>query len=233
MGIDATRLLERAIEMQEACRFAEGNPGLELGLRLGVRVERRPRTTAARSASGWSSSSPSRPASRGRASFPRPTTRTPSCTRTSGYPTRTSSGRSSSAGSSPSRSPGRSSGSTRSTSPTCRRRRTRRTRCSRGGDVELEPRGLARRAARAGASEGDYVCIQAFVDPAREAELAAAVERARESGHVVTHGLGPRYLHSTGQLHKGGPNTGLFLQVVDDPGDELPIPGQRLRLRAR
>jgi hypothetical protein len=43
---------------------------------------------------------------------------------------------------------------------------------------------------------------------------------------VVTHGLGPRYLHSTGQLHKGGPPTGRFIQVVDDPGDELAIPGR-------
>jgi hypothetical protein len=42
----------------------------------------------------------------------------------------------------------------------------------------------------------------------------------------VTHGFGPRYLHSTGQLHKGGPNTGLFLQVVEDYGDELAIPEQ-------
>jgi transaldolase/glucose-6-phosphate isomerase len=46
------------------------------------------------------------------------------------------------------------------------------------------------------------------------------------TGCVVTRGLGPRYLHSTGQLHKGGPNTGLFVQVVDDTGDELPIPGR-------
>ena len=43
---------------------------------------------------------------------------------------------------------------------------------------------------------------------------------------MVTHGFGPRYLHSTGQFHKGGPNNGLFLQVVDDTGDELPGPGQ-------
>ena len=43
---------------------------------------------------------------------------------------------------------------------------------------------------------------------------------------MVTHGLGPRYLHSTGQLHKGGPNTGLFVQIVDDVGEELAIPGQ-------
>ena len=39
-------------------------------------------------------------------------------------------------------------------------------------------------------------------------------------------GLGPRYLHSTGQLHKGGPDTGLFVQVVDDLGDDLKIPGR-------
>ena len=79
------------------------------------------------------------------------------------------------------------------------------------------------------ARPGDYVAIQAFVDPTPAAEarieaLAAGI-RAR-TRLVVTHGLGPRYLHSTGQLHKGGPNTGLFLQVVDDVGPELAIPGQ-------
>jgi hypothetical protein len=82
------------------------------------------------------------------------------------------------------------------------------------------------------AEPGDYVCIQAFIDPAREAELGPLVERASETGCVVTHGLGPRYLHSTGQLHKGGPNTGLFIQVYDDPGDELPIPGRDFGFRA-
>ena len=79
------------------------------------------------------------------------------------------------------------------------------------------------------ARPGDYVVIQAFVDPTPAAEASlealAAATRAR-TGLVVTHGLGPRYLHSTGQLHKGGPNTGLFLQVVDDVGPELAIPGQ-------
>src|SRR5215831_11911749 len=94
-----------------------------------------------------------------------------------------------------------------------------------GGDVELEPEGSLDELV-AEAREGDYLCIQAFVDPARVDELQQLVDRARESGHVVTHGFGPRYLHSTGQFHKGGPNTGLFLQVVDDPGDELPIPGR-------
>ena len=78
--------------------------------------------------------------------------------------------------------------------------------------------------------EGDYVCIQAFVDPTRD--LTPLVDRLRrESGCVVTHGYGPRYLHSTGQLHKGGPNIGRFLQVVDDPGDELAIPGKPFGFR--
>ena len=83
----------------------------------------------------------------------------------------------------------------------------------------------------AGAEEGDYVAIQAFVDPARENELEPLVERARATGCVVTVGLGPRYLHSTGQLHKGGPPTGRFVQVVDAPGDELPIPGRDFGFR--
>ena len=81
----------------------------------------------------------------------------------------------------------------------------------------------------AGADEGDYVAVLAFVNPTaeNEAKVLALAERARrETGCVVTHGFGPRYLHSTGQLHKGGANTGNFLQVVDDTGDELPIPGQ-------
>ena len=72
--------------------------------------------------------------------------------------------------------------------------------------------------------------MQAFVDPATD--LDPLVTRLRsESGLVVTHGYGPRYQHSTGQLHKGGPNTGLFLQVIDDEGDELPIPGKPFGFR--
>jgi transaldolase / glucose-6-phosphate isomerase len=78
------------------------------------------------------------------------------------------------------------------------------------------------------ARPGDYVAIQAFVDPAEEARLRPLVDRARaETGCVVTFGLGPRYLHSTGQLHKGGAPIGCFLQVVDETGEELPIPGQK------
>jgi Phosphoglucose isomerase len=100
-----------------------------------------------------------------------------------------------------------------------------------GGEPDVQPRGSLEELF-AQAQPGDYVAIQAFIDPARDGELEPLVDRARaETGCVVTHGLGPRYLHSTGQLHKGGPNTGLFVQVVDDAGDELPIPGRDFGFR--
>ena len=100
-----------------------------------------------------------------------------------------------------------------------------------GGNPDVEPKGSLEELL-AQAEPGDYVAVLAFVDPEREAELEPLVERARaETGCVVTHGLGPRYLHSTGQLHKGGPNTGLFVQVVDDPGEEVSIPGRKFGFR--
>jgi hypothetical protein len=102
-----------------------------------------------------------------------------------------------------------------------------------GEEPELELEGSIEELL-AQAQEGDYACVQAFIDPSAENDgrIAALVERLRrESGLVVTHGYGPRYQHSTGQLHKGGPNTGLFLQVIDDPGDELPIPGKPFGFR--
>jgi glucose-6-phosphate isomerase len=83
----------------------------------------------------------------------------------------------------------------------------------------------------AGAGPGDYIAIQAFIDPEREHELEPLVERARATGCVVTVGLGPRYLHSTGQLHKGGPPTGHFIQVVDDMGKDVPIPKRKFGFR--
>jgi hypothetical protein len=93
------------------------------------------------------------------------------------------------------------------------------------GEPDIAPRGSLDELL-AEARDGDYVAIQAFIDPGREGELRPLAERARRTGCVVTTGLGPRYLHSTGQLHKGGPNTGLFVQVVDETGDEIPIPGR-------
>jgi len=77
------------------------------------------------------------------------------------------------------------------------------------------------------AKSGDYVAIQAFLSPADGTaevldDFAAAV--VSKSGLPVTVGFGPRFLHSTGQLHKGGPNNGLFIQLVSDYYAPLEIP---------
>jgi transaldolase / glucose-6-phosphate isomerase len=80
------------------------------------------------------------------------------------------------------------------------------------------------------AAPGDYVALMAYVPPTDDneaalQELRTAIRDRREV--ATTLGFGPRFLHSTGQLHKGGPNTGVFLQItVDDPVD-VPIPGQQ------
>jgi len=76
---------------------------------------------------------------------------------------------------------------------------------------------------------GDYIAIQAFLEPTPDnhavLQLARTVLRDR-FGVATTVGFGPRYLHSTGQLHKGGPDTGVFLQVVDrERAVDLEIPG--------
>ena len=76
---------------------------------------------------------------------------------------------------------------------------------------------------------GDYLAIQAFVDPGSPVveRLQAARLALRDRYHVATTlGLGPRYLHSTGQLHKGGARTGVFVQIVGPDESELPIPGR-------
>jgi hypothetical protein len=102
-----------------------------------------------------------------------------------------------------------------------------------GEEPDLEPEGSVEQLL-AQAQERDYICVQAFIQPTDENDrrITDLVRKLRrQSGLVVTHGYGPRYLHSTGQLHKGGANIGLFLQVVDEPGEELPIPGQPFGFR--
>jgi glucose-6-phosphate isomerase len=79
-------------------------------------------------------------------------------------------------------------------------------------------------------NDGDYVAILAFID--RTSETEDAIERVRlvirdRYRVATTTGFGPRFLHSTGQLHKGGPNSGVFIQVVDaGRSADLSIPGQ-------
>lgn len=77
------------------------------------------------------------------------------------------------------------------------------------------------------AQAGDYVALQAYLAPTPE--VTAALQKIRVALQrrlrlATTLGFGPRFLHSTGQLHKGGPNTGLFLQLTDDPREALPVP---------
>lgn len=74
---------------------------------------------------------------------------------------------------------------------------------------------------------GDYFAILAYLpqEPASEAALQGVRTEVRDAlGPATTLGFGPRFLHSTGQLHKGGPDSGVFLQVTADPGRDLPIP---------
>jgi glucose-6-phosphate isomerase len=76
---------------------------------------------------------------------------------------------------------------------------------------------------------GDYVSLLAYVPPDDD-RFAPALTYLRTTigaatGCAATLGYGPRYLHSTGQLHKGGPNTGVFIIIVSEPAEDLPIPG--------
>lgn len=78
---------------------------------------------------------------------------------------------------------------------------------------------------------GDYVAIMTYVTQAPELDLAldglrtAIVERY---GVATTLGYGPRFLHSTGQLHKGGPNSGVFVQLTSDHTPDTQVPGMTL-----
>ena len=189
LEVDLERLLERALEMVEACHFDEGNPGLELGLALGE---------------GWQEG-------RDKVCLPNP----------SGFGLWAEQLLAESTGKN---------GKGLIPAPDEPGEQAAKDKTSQilasGKDPRVEPTGSVAELC-GDAREGDYFAILAFVEQsdASERALAELAERVRrETGCVVTHGFGPRYLHSTGQLHKGGPNTGLFLQVVEDYGDELKIP---------
>jgi transaldolase/glucose-6-phosphate isomerase len=73
----------------------------------------------------------------------------------------------------------------------------------------------------------DYVAVQAYIHPSADhgKELQSICAALQERlGAAATLGFGPRFLHSTGQLHKGGPNSVLVLQLVDQPADNLAVP---------
>jgi len=76
---------------------------------------------------------------------------------------------------------------------------------------------------------GDYIALLAYLprNPAVEAPLQALRQKLGQRYRVATTlGFGPRYLHSTGQLHKGGPNSGVFLLFTDDPSGDAQVPGR-------
>jgi len=87
--------------------------------------------------------------------------------------------------------------------------------------------GEAVRALLAAIPDRGYLAVLAYLD--RLADASAADLRgtlASVTPHAVTFGWGPRYLHSTGQYHKGGPQVGAFLEITGAVGEDLPVPGQ-------
>lgn len=72
-----------------------------------------------------------------------------------------------------------------------------------------------------------YVAVMAYLDRHADAALAECRARlAERTGRPTTFGWGPRFLHSTGQFHKGGPATGVYIQVTSTPAQDLEVPGR-------
>lgn len=77
---------------------------------------------------------------------------------------------------------------------------------------------------------GDYFALLAYIDrnDTHQSQLQAIREQIRDAKQVATClGFGPRFLHSTGQAYKGGPNSGVFLQITCDDATDIPVPEQR------
>jgi len=95
------------------------------------------------------------------------------------------------------------------------------------GDADLQSR---LRAHFNSLRAGDYFGILAYIqmNAAHEDALQASRRKIRDAKKVATVlGFGPRFLHSTGQAYKGGPNTGVFLQITCDDAKDVPVPGQK------
>jgi hypothetical protein len=77
---------------------------------------------------------------------------------------------------------------------------------------------------------GDYFAVLGYItmNPRNERALQGIRHQVRDAKKVATClGFGPRFLHSTGQAYKGGPNSGVFLQITCDDAVDLPVPGQK------
>jgi transaldolase/glucose-6-phosphate isomerase len=238
MGIDIRRLLERAEEMRGACRLAEGNPGLELGLSIGEGWRGgRDKVLVTPNSGGfglWAEQLIAESTGKqGKGLVPvlldadgpdvqRQEVRLPDpyelgqeffrwelATAVAGAVL----------------------GINPFDQPDVQAAKDKTSEVLASRQAQLDAQGSLEEALASARPGEDYIAVLAFIDPEREAELEPLVARARDTGCVVTTGLGPRYLHSTGQLHKGGPDRGVFVQVVDDLGEELPIPGREFGFR--
>jgi transaldolase/glucose-6-phosphate isomerase len=77
---------------------------------------------------------------------------------------------------------------------------------------------------------GDYFAVLAYIErnESHQTQLQSIRQSVRDKKHVATClGFGPRFLHSTGQAYKGGPNSGVFLQITCDDASDLRVPGQK------
>ncbi|MBA2706091.1 MAG: bifunctional transaldolase/phosoglucose isomerase [Blastocatellia bacterium] len=101
-----------------------------------------------------------------------------------------------------------------------------------GGEVAASSAGLVEEVLRAHCATikpGDYVALLAYLEatPEHTAALQGIRASVREATQVATTmGYGPRFLHSTGQLHKGGPDSGVFIQITAPDKVDFPIPGE-------
>jgi glucose-6-phosphate isomerase len=237
MGIDIERLLTRALEMVDACRAAEGNPGLELGLSLGESwLAGRDKVCIPEHPSGfalWAEQLLAESTGKqGKGLVPAPGESPDGADRQSvelRLPDPYELGQeffrwefaTAIAGSLMEINP--------FDQPNVQEAKDRTKAILDSGDKpDLASRGTIEELVEQ-ARPDDYLAVLAFVNPtdANDEKLATLADRLREqTSCVVTRGFGPRYLHSTGQLHKGGKANGLFVQVVDDLGEEIQIPGR-------
>jgi glucose-6-phosphate isomerase len=96
-----------------------------------------------------------------------------------------------------------------------------------GGPPDLDPGDLD--ALLDGVAPPNYVAVMGYLPYSADTDAKVARLRERlvsEHGVATTFGYGPRFLHSTGQLHKGGPPTGRFVQIVHEPEAQIPVPGE-------
>ncbi len=99
-----------------------------------------------------------------------------------------------------------------------------------GGSIAVKNSNMELDAFWENAEEGDYVAILAFLpdrEPLRNELVKLQTELRNKTRLAVTLGFGPRYLHSTGQLHKGGPGKAVFILLTAETTEDLPIPGEK------